>query len=86
MKRSLSDGSILQESNNTPVSRCNVGHKRHPTSAMSDRRHHTEDAQDISESTPLGSACGDDRSYSGLVLHFVHIFSGSPSFPIYFDV
>jgi len=63
MKRSLSDGNILRESNNTPVSRCNVGHKRLPNSAMSDRKHQVGDAQD---STPEISACGSDVSYSRL--------------------
>ena len=64
IKRSLSDGNILRESNTTPVSRCNAGHKRLPNSAMSDRTHQVGDAQDLS--TPEISSCGSDVSYSRL--------------------
>ncbi|XP_020249900.1 phosphoinositide phosphatase SAC4-like [Asparagus officinalis] len=64
MKRSLSDGNILRENNSTPVTRSNVGHKRLPNSAMSDRKHEVGDAQDLSESTPETLACVCDISYS----------------------
>lgn len=61
MKRSLSDGNILRESNRIPVSRHNAGHKTPPNAAMSDRT--LGDAEDISNLTPEMSACGSDITY-----------------------
>jgi len=84
MKRSLSDGNILRESNNTPVSRCNVGHKRIPNSAMSDRTHQVGDAQNLS--TPEISACGSDVSYSRLAFSVCRSCRGLPLYSNLFDV
>ncbi|KAJ0983764.1 hypothetical protein J5N97_002120 [Dioscorea zingiberensis] len=64
IKRSLSDGNILCESN-TSVSACNVGRKEHPNSALLDTRpNQVGDAEGVSDSTPELSTCESGASYS----------------------
>ncbi|XP_058108735.1 phosphoinositide phosphatase SAC3-like isoform X2 [Magnolia sinica] len=63
IKRSLSDGNILCESN-TPVSGTNIGQKKLPNSALSERTNQEGTSKDLSDSTNEISTCGSDISYS----------------------
>ncbi|KAJ6839358.1 phosphoinositide phosphatase SAC2-like [Iris pallida] len=63
MKRSLSDGNILQDSN-TPATRQNAGQTKLPNSAILDRTHQEDHVQDYPESTLEISACDSDISFS----------------------
>ncbi|KAJ0981073.1 hypothetical protein J5N97_009328 [Dioscorea zingiberensis] len=62
IKRSLSDGNILGESN-TPVSSCNGALKKLPNSLLSDRMRQT-DGKGLCDSTPEISTSESDISYS----------------------
>lgn len=68
IKRSLSDGNILCESN-TPVSARNTGQKKYPTSTLLDRRtYQTGDEEEgISDSAPDKSTSDSHTSYSRFV-------------------
>ncbi|KAJ6792824.1 phosphoinositide phosphatase SAC2-like [Iris pallida] len=61
MKRSLSDGNILQDI--STVTRQNAGQTKLPNTAMLDRTHQEDRVQYYSESTPEISAC-DNISFS----------------------
>ncbi|KAH7679991.1 SAC domain-containing protein [Dioscorea alata] len=62
IKRSLSDGNILCESN-TPVSVCNGGQRKLPNSSLSDRVRQSN-AKGLSESTPEISTSESDISFA----------------------
>lgn len=65
IKRSLSDGNILCESN-TPASACNGGQRKLPNSSLSDRVRQSN-AKGLSESTPEISTSESDISLARLV-------------------
>ncbi|CAL9199062.1 unnamed protein product [Musa hybrid cultivar] len=63
IKRSLSDGNILRESQ-TPVSGCDAGPNKVASSALPSRVQHESNVKGLCDSTPEISTCENDISYS----------------------